>query len=236
MSRGTVRPRANTGIVVPAGGQVPQEVDAHELLGDGRPALGQPQPKPGAVPPLRERARHRLLDHPRQRAVVDPRVRVEVLVLGRQDGLTHHQRHFVVRHHPPVLPRELDHDLSPGVRDLARRGRLEQDERSEVGKVAAVEVDVLDEGGRRHEHQGRGDRAGDAHGPVRPGGTQAAGDRHPAGRRRRAAAAPAARARRAASAHFRRSHRPRAASRRRARSRNRGRDGLHGLPRLPQRG
>ena len=170
------------GVVVPAGGQVRQEVDAHELLGEGRPTLGKPQPKPGAVPPLRERARHRLLDHPRQRAVVDPRVRVEVLVLGRQDGLAHDQGHFVVGHHPPVLPRELDHDLSPGVRDLARRGRLEEDERSELGKVAAVEVDVVDEGEWRPERQGRGDhRRGDAHGPVRPGGSQAAGDRHPRG-------------------------------------------------------
>ena len=99
---------------------------------------------------------------------------MEVLVLGRQDGLAHDQGHFVVGHHPPVLPRELDHDLSPGVRDLARRGRLEQDEWSELGKVAAVEVDVVDEGDGRREGQGRGEqRGGDAHGPVRPGGPQA---------------------------------------------------------------
>ncbi len=133
------------GIVVPSRGQVPEEVDTHELLRDRRAALGQPQPEPGAVRPLRERTRRRLLDHARQRAVVDPRVREEVLVLGREDGLAHDERHFVVRHHPPVLAGELDHDLSPGVRDLARRGRLEPDERSELGKVPAVEVDVLDE-------------------------------------------------------------------------------------------
>ena len=134
MSRGTVRPSYEHGIVVPAGGQVPQEIDADELLRDRRPALGQPQPESGAVPPLRQGARRRLLDHPRQRAIVDPGMRVEVLVLGGQDGLTHHERHFVIRHHPPVLPCELDHDLSPRVEDLARRRGLEQDERGELGE------------------------------------------------------------------------------------------------------
>ena len=178
------------GIVVPAGGQVPQKIDAHELLRDGRPALGHPQAKSGAVLPLRQRTRQRFLDHPRQRAIVDPGMRVEVLVLGRQDGLTHHERHFVVRHHPPVLPCELDYDLSPGVQDLARRGGLEQEERSEVGKVATVEVDVVEQGGRRQRYQGRDDRAGDAHGPLRPGGTQAAGRSALALRTPRAAAAP----------------------------------------------
>ena len=175
------------GIVVTARRQVPQEIDPHELLSDRRPALRQSQPKSRAVPPLRESACRRLLDHPRQRAVVDPRVLVEVLVLGRQDGVAHDERHLVVRHHAPVLACELDHDLSPGVRDLTRRGRLEQDERSELGKLAAVEVDVVHEGGRRPKHQARDDRARNAHGPLRPGGTQATSHRltpeaHAAGR------------------------------------------------------
>jgi hypothetical protein len=101
-------------------------------------------------------------------------MRVEVLVLVRQDGLTHNQRHLVVRHHPPVLPGELGHDLSPGVEDLARRWGLKKDERSAIGKVTAVEVHVLDEGGRWQQDRCHDDRAGNAHGPVRPGAAQAA--------------------------------------------------------------
>ena len=102
-------------------------------------------------------------------------MREEVLVLGRQDGLTQDNGHLVVGDHPPVLPRQLDQHLALGVVDLARRGRLETDESRDVGEPAMIEVDMVDESRReekKKQRQGSGHEDRDA---AQPCGWQAAG-------------------------------------------------------------
>ena len=109
----------------------------------------------------------RLLDHPRQRAVVHAGVGEEVLVLGRQDGVAQDERHLVVGDDPAILPRQLDQHLAAGVVDLADRRELEADEGLEVGQAAPVEVDVVDEPPRREQEQQDQGGSRDAHGAAR---------------------------------------------------------------------
>ena len=63
--------------------------------------------------------------------------------------------HLVVGDHAPVLPCQLDQHRALGVVDPADRRRLEADEGLEVGKPAAVEVDVVDEAHRGQQEQGQ---------------------------------------------------------------------------------
>ena len=78
----------------------PQEVGAHELLSERRAALRQQQAEPGTVPPGAQRPDGRPADDPRQRGVVDAGVGEEVLVFGRQNGLSQDGGHLVVRRPP----------------------------------------------------------------------------------------------------------------------------------------
>ena len=171
-SRGGARPSWKSASPVGAARQVLQEVAADELLRERRAALRQQQPEPvTALPPLGQRARHRLLDHPRQRPVVHAGVGEEALVLGRQDRLAQDERHLVVGDDPAVLARQLDQHLAVSVADDAGRGGLESDERLEVGQAGAVEVDVVDQPRRREQEQRHGkERNGEEHGTASPRG------------------------------------------------------------------
>ena len=176
-SRGGARPAWKSASRVGAARQVLQEVAADELLRERRAPLRQEQPEPvAALPPLAERARRRLLDHPRQRTVVHAGMGEEALVLGGQDGLAQDERHLVVGHDPAVLARQLDQHLAVSVADDAGRGGLEPDERLEVGHAGAVEVHVVDQPRRRDQEQRHGkERDGEEHDTAPPHGFQPCG-------------------------------------------------------------
>ena len=161
MSRGTARPRTNTGSSSPAGGQVLEEVDAHELLRDassrpGPAAAGarrRAPPRQGscARPSSRPPAAARRSRSPSARGSSCP----------RPPGWPGARRAAPRRRSPPAgTPAPAgSRTLALGVEDLAGRGRLEPDEGSEVGKVATVEVDVVDEHAAGRSRSSAADRA-----------------------------------------------------------------------------
>jgi len=111
--------------------------------------MGEMQTKPVAVPPRGHGVHHRLVGHPGKRAVLEAGVGEEVPVFGGQDRVAEHGRHLVVGDDAAILSRELLEHRAVGIVERADRGNLEPDEALEIGQAAAIEVDVVDEPGRR---------------------------------------------------------------------------------------
>ena len=186
---------ANQHVGTLAAGQIVEEVAADELLRERRAPVAEPHPEPRVAGSRRGQGAPRgLLQHSRQGAVVDAGVDEEVLVLGREDGVSENGRDLVVGHHTPVFPRQSDEHRPSGIVDLADRRRREADEGLEVRQPAAVEEDVVGEAHRGQEEQGqeRHREAGRAT-PARgrhPRGSAAPDDAEPRGHRGAAVGQP----------------------------------------------
>ena len=100
----------------------------------------------------------------------------EAVVLGGQNGLAQDERDLVIGHDAAVLARQFNQDLAVSVADDAGGGRLETDERLDVGHAGSVEIDVVDEPCRRNQRQRHGkERDAEEHDPVPPQGFQPCG-------------------------------------------------------------
>jgi len=89
-----------------------------------------------------------------------------------EDGLAHHCRHLFVVHDAAVLAREFDQDLAARVADLADGGRLEADERLQVGHPRGIDVDAVD-GGAEHDQRRQRRHRRSSDGAPRPEPTRA---------------------------------------------------------------
>ncbi len=170
-------------VAVLDGGLLPEKDAAHQLLGDGRSALGKdrrPAPEARLCSPGQasgQGADPHLADHARKTEVVDAVMREEALVLGGEKRLPDDRRDVVVVRDVAVLVGQFDERLAVGVVDTADGRKLEADEGVEIGEVVAAGVDVMqlascNERGSRHH--GEDDRRAGQHGnhanrPGRPG-------------------------------------------------------------------
>jgi len=148
-------------IVVAAAREVLQEINPHQLLGEGRAALRQQQSQRLAALPLRKRTRNGFAEDPRQDAVVDPGMVVEILVFRGKNCLAQHQRYLVELHDAAIFTRQLDQNLAIGIAHQAGRRRLEAQKGFEIGQIVAVEIEVVghprtrqgEQQKRRHEEE-----------------------------------------------------------------------------------
>ena len=75
--------------------------------------------------------------------VVNAVVREEPLVLGGQNRVTNDRRYVLISRDVSIFSGERDERLAVGVVDVTDGWKLEPDERTQVGHVLAIEIDLV---------------------------------------------------------------------------------------------
>jgi hypothetical protein len=155
-----------------------QKHTPHELLRERGSALREDRAAAGVVAaasrgqPRPPRADPHFADHARKAEIVHAVMGEEPLVLRGENRLTHDRRDVGVGGDVAVLPGELDQRLAVGVVDVTDAGKFKARETPQVGKVLAIEADVVQRARRgycganrrdadeRHARQQHDDAAG----------------------------------------------------------------------------
>ena len=130
-------------------GNAAEETATHELLRDRGPTLREERGAAEFVvtaAPYESPDQHAESDspeHARQTQIIDAVVGEEALVLGGQNRVTNDRRDVLIARDVPVLPGERDERLAVGVVDVTNGRKLEPHQRTQVGHVLAIEIDVV---------------------------------------------------------------------------------------------
>ena len=136
-------------IAVFLSGHVFEEIAAHELLGDGRSALGEDGGAIGRIPLSHLREAPQQIQNPEfahdagKSEVVDSVVGEEVLVLGGENGAAKNGRDLPIPGDLAVFRSQLDERPAVYIVDVADSGKLKPAECLQVGQVGSIEIDVV---------------------------------------------------------------------------------------------